>query len=68
MYIFQAILFINFNFSRQTCDLGKYLKVNHSLFVLYLEGNHTLFGKKYTLFGNLAVATLKAVTQPVKAS
>ena len=25
---------------------GKYLYVNHTLFILYLEGNHTLFGEK----------------------
>ena len=28
------------------------------LIILYLEGNHTLFGEKNTLYGNLAVATL----------
>ena len=37
--------------------LGEYLYISHTLFILYLESNHTLFGK-YTLFGNLAVATL----------
>ena len=26
--------------------LGKYLYVNHTLFILYLEGNHTLFGDR----------------------
>ena len=26
--------------------LGKYLYVSHTLFILYLEGNHTLFGDK----------------------
>ena len=25
---------------------GKYLCVSHTLFILYLEGNHTLFGEK----------------------
>ena len=28
------------------CILGKNLYVSHTLFVLYLEGNHTLFGEK----------------------
>ena len=26
--------------------LSKYLYVSHTLFILYLEGNHTLFGEK----------------------
>ena len=26
--------------------LGKYLYVSHTLFILYLEENHTLFGEK----------------------
>ena len=26
--------------------LGKFLYVSHTLFILYLEGNHTLFGEK----------------------
>ena len=26
--------------------LGKLLCVNHTLFILYLDGNHTLFGEK----------------------
>ena len=39
--------------------LGKYLYESHTLFIPYLEENHTLNRKKnYTLFGNLAVATL----------
>ena len=29
--------------------LEKYLYVNHTLFILYLEGNHTLFGEKFYL-------------------
>ena len=26
--------------------LGKYFYVSHTLFILYLEGNHTIFGDK----------------------
>ena len=39
--------------------LGNYLYVSHTLFILYLEGNHTLFGDKLYFIGNLAVATLQ---------
>ena len=37
---------------------GKNLYVSHTLFILYLEGNHTLFGEKLYFIWNLAVATL----------
>ena len=33
-------------FHTKMCILGKYLYVGHTLFILYLEGNHTLFGEK----------------------
>ena len=33
-------------FHRKMFILGKYLYVSHTLFILYLEGNHTLFGEK----------------------
>ena len=36
----------SFDFSRKICILGEYLYVSHTLFILYLEGNHTLFGEK----------------------
>ena len=43
--------------------LGENSYVSHTLFILYLEGNHILFGENYTLFGNLAVATLSSVLE-----
>ena len=33
-------------FHIKICILGEYLYVSHTLFILYLEGNHTLFGEK----------------------
>ena len=39
-FIFQAIFFT------KKCNLGEYLYVSHTLFRLYLESNHTLFGEK----------------------
>ena len=48
-------------FRKKKCYLGEYSYVKHTLFILYLEGNHTLFGEKLTLFGNFAVATLMVV-------
>ena len=33
-------------FHAKICIWGKYLYVNHTLFILYLEKNHTLFGEK----------------------
>ena len=30
--------------------LGEYLYVSHTLFILYLESNHTLFGEKNLLY------------------
>ena len=33
-------------FQAKNCILGKYLYVCHTLFILYLKGNHTLFGEK----------------------
>ena len=45
-------------FTHKKSILGKYLYVGHTLFIRYLEENHTLFAENYTLFGNLAVATL----------
>ena len=46
MYIFQAMLFIIYKFRAKLGILGKYLYVNHTLFIFYLDGNHTLFGEK----------------------
>ena len=34
-------------FLRKKCILEKYLYVSHTLLILYLEGNHTLFGEKF---------------------
>ena len=45
-YIFQAI-FLNLWFFTQKLVFGwKYLYVSHTLFILYLDGNHTLFREK----------------------
>ena len=33
----------------EICILGKYLYVSHILFILYLDGNHTLFAEKFYL-------------------
>ena len=39
--------------------LGEYLYVSHTLFILYLEENHALFGEKIMLYLEIfAVATL----------
>ena len=35
-----------YDLSRKNGILGKYLDVSHTLFILYLESNHTLFGEK----------------------
>ena len=33
-------------FHTKNAILGKYLYVSYTLFILYLKGNHTLFGEK----------------------
>ena len=33
---------------------GKYFYVNHTFFILYLEGNHTLLGEKLYFIWNLS--------------
>ena len=48
-------------FRQKNAIWGEYSYVKHTLFILYLEGNHALFGKNYTLFGNFAVTTLIAL-------
>ena len=50
--------------------LGKYLYISHTLFVLYLESNHTLFAEKlYFIWklssGNTVVFVKLYVSMPV---
>ena len=45
-HILKAISFYIYDFSRKNGIVGRYLYVYHTLFILYLEVNHTLFGEK----------------------
>ena len=49
-YIFQAMPFEICDFSCKKWYLGEYLYLSHTLFILYLERNHTLFGEKNILY------------------
>ena len=47
IYIFKPCHSIFMLFHAKIGVLGKYFYVSHPLFILYLEGNHTLFGEKW---------------------
>ena len=41
---------------------GKYLYVSHTLSILYLEGNHTLFGEKFYFIWKFSNGNTESLT------